>query len=284
MSGKRSQRAQLAQETVAILHACGYIAPPAITFRSTNCWPPRSRVRGTYPPTEPVAHSINGSHETQFTVTNETTLAAAHRLSSAGHRVVARSRRLCVGEETRWRLPESAPCPGGRGAVRASALYPCIANNEMYQYHRAQGDAMYSSYAIYSPDVPVIRDDNGQLLNAPWPCSFITCAAVNAGAMQWMDDAAIERAMEDRVRKVLAIAVVHGHEAIVLGPGLRRVPQRHRNDRTALPRCARQRDFGEPSAAVSFAVLDGSDDRHFIAPFEAPLPVDVRGSFHTRRV
>ncbi len=40
---------------------------------------------------------------------------------------------------------------------------------------------MYTSYAIYSPDVPVIRSDEGTLLAKPYLCSFITPRGWSAG-------------------------------------------------------------------------------------------------------
>ena len=48
---------------------------------------------------------------------------------------------------------------------------------------QAHADAMYSAYAIYSPDVPVFRDDEGTLLDKPFLCSFITLPAPNANVV-----------------------------------------------------------------------------------------------------
>ena len=33
----------------------------------------------------------------------------------------------------------------------------------MYAFHRKQADPLYSDYVIYSPGVPVFRDDSGGL-------------------------------------------------------------------------------------------------------------------------
>jgi uncharacterized protein (TIGR02452 family) len=80
----------------------------------------------------------------------------------------------------------SATSPGGgflSGAraqeeclARCSGLYACLADNPMYGFHRARRDALYSDYAVYSPDVPVFRSEDpaGTLLDEPWLCSFIT--------------------------------------------------------------------------------------------------------------
>jgi uncharacterized protein (TIGR02452 family) len=39
----------------------------------------------------------------------------------------------------------------------------------MYEFNRARLDAMNTHYVIYSPDVPVFRTDNGELLDEHWP-------------------------------------------------------------------------------------------------------------------
>jgi len=266
MNGKRSERAQLSRETVGILQAGGYIAPAGHHVSLAEAMTAAVAGTRTYPPGHRVPYAVTGNHFPHITVTNETTLSAAHRLWQAGHRVVALNF-------------ASAKNPGGgflNGAIaqeedlaRSSGLYPCIVHNEMYAYHRSQHDAMYSSYAIYSPDVPVFRADDGRLLNAAWPCSFITCAAANAGALRAHHDAPVERAMEERVRKVLAIAVLHGHEAIVLGAWGCGV---FRNDGTTIARLFRDAlttHFRGSFRAVIFAVLDKTEDRHFITPFES---------------
>jgi uncharacterized protein (TIGR02452 family) len=90
----------------------------------------------------------------------------------------------------------------------------------MYEYHRAGRDTMYSNYAIYSPGVPIIRDDDGGLLEEPVSCAFITAPAVNAGVVLERDPSRrgeIRFTMAARIAKVLAIAAVKGHDAVVLG-------------------------------------------------------------------
>src|SRR5437867_2144107 len=38
----------------------------------------------------------------------------------------------------------------------------------------------YDDFVIYSPDVPVFRDDDGHLLDEPWRCTILTSPAVHA--------------------------------------------------------------------------------------------------------
>src|SRR5205814_6023280 len=110
---------------------------------------------------------------TSFQVVNRTTLDAARRLLD-----------LDPGADVLCLTFASAKHPGGgflggaraqeESLARTSGLYACINGNPMYAFHQAHSDAMYTDYAIYSPDVPVFRNDEGQLLDQPYLCSFIT--------------------------------------------------------------------------------------------------------------
>jgi len=53
---------------------------------------------------------------------------------------------------------------------------------------------MYTTWVIYSPDVPVFRLDEGPLLDEPYLCSFLTSPAVNVGALQHRDRRATKSA------------------------------------------------------------------------------------------
>lgn len=153
-------------------------------------------------------------------VTGETTLAAASRLSvDEGREDV-----VCLNFA-------SAKNPGGgflggsqaqkESLARATGLYPCIAQmSEMYDYNRKQRSCLYSDYMIYSPQVPVIRDDEDRLLDKYNLTAFITAPAVNAGVVRDRgdaDDQQIESVMKGRIRYILDVAALHGHQTIVLG-------------------------------------------------------------------
>jgi len=105
--------------------------------------------------------------------------------------------------------------------ARASALYPCLVTQpEFYARQRAHGGAMYLDLAIWSPRVPVFRDDDGNWLDAPVLASVITCAAPNASALRQhgrFDAAEVERVLRARVKFILDIAVHHGVDHLVLG-------------------------------------------------------------------
>jgi uncharacterized protein (TIGR02452 family) len=70
---------------------------------------------------------------------------------------------------------------------------------------------------IYSPRVPVFRDDDGTLLPAPYEVSFLTAAAPNRGAVPASRAGQVASMLAVRARRVLAVASAHGHRRLVLG-------------------------------------------------------------------
>ena len=213
----RQRAAELGQETVGILKAGSYRTQSGKVVEIGDMV--RHCVEGThsYPPEHLLPAVSPGNEETRISVGNETTLVAARRLLDEGLRVVA----LNFASATH---PGGGFTSGARAQeeslARSSGLYACLVDNPMYEFHQARHDAMYTSYTIYSPDVPIIRTDDGELLDEPWLCSFITAAAPNANAAHSRSPArgpAVLAAFEERIHKVLTIGRIHGHPAIVLG-------------------------------------------------------------------
>ncbi|WCK57142.1 TIGR02452 family protein (plasmid) [Aneurinibacillus sp. Ricciae_BoGa-3] len=159
------------------------------------------------------------SDKTVFEVTSETTLQASKRLVEEGFQSVS-----CLNFA-------SARTPGGgfltgslaqeETIARASGLYPCISQmDEMYSYNKRNRTALYSDYMIFSPNVPVIRQDNGMLLDKPFLVSVITSPAVNAGVVMNQEKESIKKiapVMRKRMEKIVAVALAQKQEAIVLG-------------------------------------------------------------------
>ncbi|WP_346044115.1 TIGR02452 family protein [Actinomadura chokoriensis] len=216
----RHPRRMTAQETVAVLERGGYTAPSGRTVSIAGGL--ARAVEGTvlYRPDDLDAlleHPPAGAGaDTRIEVTGETTLAAA--------------RRLCGGGTAPFALNfASAKNPGGgflngahaqeEGLARSSGLYTSLRSaREFYDFHRAQGDLLYSDHMIYSPGVPVFRDDAGRLLDDPYGVAFLTSPAPNRGAIR--DPAQAERipaVLRLRARKVLAAALANGHARLVLG-------------------------------------------------------------------
>jgi uncharacterized protein (TIGR02452 family) len=179
----------------------------------------------------------------------------------------------------------SAKNPGGgflNGAraqeeslARSSALFATIERSSMYSFHRQQRDAIYTSWMIHSPRVPVFRDDEtGELLEEPYACAFLTAPAPNAGVVLERDPsraAEVERVMRERCDRALAIMAYHGHKHLVLGAWGCGV---FGNDpEIVADQFSRALGFTSSGAfagafdEVVFAVLDWSPERRFVRPF-----------------
>lgn len=156
---------------------------------------------------------------TTYKVYNETSLNAVRELNSKGAEKI-----FCLNFA-------SAKNPGGgflngsqaqeESIARATGLYPCLLKApEYYQLHRSQRSCFYTDTMIYSPDVPIFKGENGELLAEIVPVTILTSAAVNAGAVKRQEAERIKeipKVMKGRIDKVLAIAHHYGHEVLVLG-------------------------------------------------------------------
>ena len=100
---------------------------------------------------------------------------------------------------------------------RSSALFACQVGGPMYAFHAQQANALRSDAMIYSPDVPVFRDDEHRKLEEPFRVAFISAAACDARDVAPLDQPKIAGAMGARIVKVLATAQANGHDALVLG-------------------------------------------------------------------
>jgi uncharacterized protein (TIGR02452 family) len=148
-------------------------------------------------------------------VTGESTLAAAHRLGGDVAALVFASARNAGGGFLNGAQAQE------ESIARSSALYPCLrAAGDFYAYHRAHAELTYSDRVIYSPGVPVFRDDRAALLTTPYPVSFLTAAAPNLSAIRSNQPelvAEVPAVLRRRAARVLAVAAAHGHRRLVLG-------------------------------------------------------------------
>lgn len=220
----RTKRAEMARETLNILQAGGYKNRRGLQvdlkediqycvnhsqlFRPAEVekiWRERTK-----------AGADKSPDPTSFEVRNESSLYAARRLIAEGF-----SNPLCLNFA-------SARNPGGgflngseaqeESLARSSALYLCLEPmQEMYETNRREKSGLYTDYMIYSPKVPVIRNDSGQLLEQPELVSFITAPAVNATVAQADSFDKIATTMQQRIGKILAIAEMKKHDALILG-------------------------------------------------------------------
>lgn len=160
-------------------------------------------------------------HDTVFEVKNETVLESITRISTE------------VPNEKIFVLNfASAKNPGGgflNGAkaqeesiARSSGLHPSLMKHfKMYEINRKLTSCLYTDYMIYSPLVPVFRNDEGKLLDTPLQASILTSPAVNAGVVRRQGTQeeidAINDTMLARTEKVLSVALMHGYEYLILG-------------------------------------------------------------------
>ena len=278
---RRTARAQIARGTLEILDKGFYESPSgqvvhvegaleaaisgSIHYRPADfdeVFALRYRIlveRGVQPPIE-------------FEVVNETTLSAAGRLAKADGNASVLALNFA-----------SAKNPGGgflkgsqaqeESLARASGLYPCIAQMQaMYDTNRHVRSCLYTDSMIYSPGVPVFRDDGDQLLEAPYFVSFVTAPAVNAGVVRRRGTenvARIENVMRGRIEKVLSLAVIHHHETLVLGAWGCGVFQNDPRDmaRWFGDHLIGNGLFSRSFKKVAFAVLDRRDEA-VIRPFQ----------------
>lgn len=124
----------------------------------------------------------------------------------------------------------SAISPGGgvkNGATaqeeslcRVSGLYQCLVNQKsFYNYHRIHRNYLYNNNIIYSPNVPVIKDNEGKILNEPIAISFITSPAVYAkyAKMFFLSDEKINSVMKNRIDKLIDFIIEKSPDCVILG-------------------------------------------------------------------
>ncbi|UED73628.1 TIGR02452 family protein [Brevibacillus sp. DP1.3A] len=224
----RSVRVRIAQETLQIIEQGYYVNKAGEKKSITENLASAVSQSVLYRPNDLAADTVPlPSHQTtaaklraKVEVTSESSLDAAKRLIVHEKRADA----VCLNFA-------SAKNPGGgflggsqaqeESLARSSGLYLCIVQmEEMYTYHRQLKTCFYSDYMIYSPRVPVLRDQSDQLLNDPYLLSFITAPAVNAGVVREREPENIVKigpVMKERIRKILRTAAIHNHRTIILG-------------------------------------------------------------------
>jgi uncharacterized protein (TIGR02452 family) len=283
MSKNRNQRANIAQETIEILNQGFYqnqqqetiniqenlqaAIKNSIHYSENDFSKVFSQLRK-----KQVKENQN-QVEIKFEINNETTLNAANRLvNQQGFDKV-----LCLNFA-------SAKNPGGgflngsqaqeESLARATGLYPCIAQmTQMYEENRYYCSCLYLDDMIYSPQVPVIRDDDDKLLDKPFLVSILTVPAVNAGAVRKngkkQEINKIESTMLQRTEKLLSVAAVNDYKVLVLGAWGCGVFKNNPDDvaRYFHYHLLENPKFSGLFEKVVFAVLDNTKDESVIDAF-----------------
>jgi uncharacterized protein (TIGR02452 family) len=212
-----------AKQAVKIQRQGSYIAPSGRTVEIREML--HAAVTGTtllrpadFPDPLPIPGEAADASMTRITVTPETTLQAAVRLTT---------------DKTTPLLLNfaSAKNPGGgflNGAVaqeeslaRASGLYHCLLSQPTYYtFHRAQNNLLYSDHMILSPEVPIFADDHGRLLETPLLCGILTSPAVNTRMILRNTpekSRLIRPTMKQRTERLLWLSAHSGYRTLVLG-------------------------------------------------------------------
>jgi uncharacterized protein (TIGR02452 family) len=220
----RGERARMGQQTIDIIREGSYLSTGGHKVElaaSIQASVQATRIVRPHEWTD-LHRQLPASDSTKrakIEVTSETTLAALHRLA------------VEQGAEHVAALNfASAKNPGGgflggsqaqeESLARSSGLFATLERAHVYyDENRRCGSVIYTDHAVYSPWVPIFRDDSGLLLEQPYLASFITMPAVNAGAIRHGSPELqrVAEVMERRIRCVLALAAITGPRELVLG-------------------------------------------------------------------
>jgi uncharacterized protein (TIGR02452 family) len=219
----RNERARIAAETVQILSTGSYSAPSGKSISilaELNYAINETRLFAPGQLAKIVAGGSATNATTKIRVTNCTTLHEARRLHA-----LYGADRIALLNFASARNPGGGFLSGSQAQeeslARASGLYAAISRmTDYYAANRRSKSALYTDHMIYSPLVPVFRDDADRLLDDPWSVSMITAPAVNAGVVRSQEPhnvGQIREVMSQRIERVLALAAHYRHDALVLG-------------------------------------------------------------------
>ena len=116
----------------------------------------------------------------------------------------------------------------------------------------------------------MFRGEDDVLLEAPWRCAFVTSPTPNGKALRENTPARLDElgaVYDDRIGRILSVAALHHHDAVVLGAWGCGAFGGSAEDVAARFDAALRGDFRGVFAEVVFAVLDTSPERRTIGPF-----------------
>ncbi len=190
--------------------------------------------------------------------------------------------------------------PGGgvrRGAqaqeedlCRASSLLMSLeseAARPYYEAHRALGSALASDAMLFTPEVEIIRGDDGCLLAETAVVSVLTCAvpAVSLGRAE-LSREELSRLLRDRIRGMLSVAADRGCDALVLGAwGCGAFGNDPKQVAAAFAEALREfeHERGNPFRVVTFAIVDGSGEKARLRAFQRQFCPPLREGVEARQ-
>jgi uncharacterized protein (TIGR02452 family) len=269
----RNQNATIANETVKILEAGFYTNNKGQRIDIKDALEQSKVGTKIYTPEELgtlLALLESASLQTKIEVTGETSLEAAKRLTDESKEKV-----VCLNFA-------SAKNPGGgflggaqaqeESLARSSGLYVSLVTQmKFYDFHRQQGNLLYSDHMIYSPAVPVFRSDDGGLLEQPYALSFVTSPAPNAGAIAKNTPSRSKEVygvLQKRGAKVLALAVSLGYKRIILGAWGCGVFRNSPKEVAEVLEGLLETQFKNRFEQIAFAVFDNTKDQSTLGAFK----------------
>ncbi|MEM7010203.1 MAG: TIGR02452 family protein [Verrucomicrobiota bacterium] len=220
MSNSRSNRRVIAQKTVEICESGYYLMDGEPVSIAESLAAAKSGTK-LYRPEDfnNLADTPMGGEFPKIEVVNQTTFTGARQLLDEG------ADRVCSLNFASAKNPGGGFLNGSQAQeeslARASGLYPCLEEAlEYYEKNRISGTCLYTHHIIYSPQVPVFRDDEDELLEEPWLSSIITAPAPNAGAIRKNEPkrkSEILPVLAERTARVLEIARLNGERNLLLG-------------------------------------------------------------------
>jgi len=223
----RNQRKAVAEDTVKIIAQGSYTAVGKVVNLRSDI---DSAVSGSllYSPADFTEDFLSvkqdwirpESSPTIFTLASETTLEGAMKLARSNPEA-----RIGVLNFASAKNPGGGFLSGAgaqeESLARSSALFPRVSQmTRMYSENRKSASCLYFHYMVYSPRVPVFKNDAGNLLQLPYQVDFITAPAPNAGvARERLTNPAeeIKQVMIERIDRILAVCAHQGCDTLVLG-------------------------------------------------------------------
>jgi ADP-ribosyl-[dinitrogen reductase] hydrolase len=268
--------ARLGQQIPGILQSGGYTTTSG---RQVDIREAIERCRAAtveFPPDADVPSPRAADAPTRITVENRSVLEVGRRMAVTGPVAALNF--------------ASATHPGGgflsgaraqeEAIARSSGLYAALEGRRMYEWHREHSDGMHSDWVIVSPDVPMIRTDDGELLETPWTMTIVTCAAANGKALERYAPAErlaeIPDVMRQRTARMLSVAAANGVRRFILGAWGCGAFGLDPSLMAGIFHEALDGPFRGVFHEVVFAITDWSPERRFIGPFERAF----RGTDH----
>ncbi|MEX0595748.1 MAG: TIGR02452 family protein [Candidatus Paceibacterota bacterium] len=177
----RKMNKQIATQTCEILDTCKYVYNDNvvnITLEDSETFKPKDleKIRSYFKNAD--TGIDENKNKTKFIIVKTKTLDAIHNFYG--------TTKLGVLNFASARNPGGGFLKGSdaqeESLARASGLYATIRHSPMYEANEKDNNrCIYQEYLIYSPNVPIFRDTNDDLIKEPIYVDIISVPAVNEG-------------------------------------------------------------------------------------------------------